>query len=59
LIASIITRKSQAIPAVFSMLAVTTAMAKYLPFETRVQLAELLRDASDEDEQRRQKVTVG
>jgi hypothetical protein len=59
LIANIITRRPQAVPAVLSMLAVTTAMTRYLPFATRVQLAELLRDAADEVERMRQKVPIG
>jgi hypothetical protein len=58
LVASIITRKPEAMSGTLSMIAITAAMAGYLSLEDRIMLAEIMRDAADEVEHRREKVTI-
>lgn len=58
LVVSTITRRPQAVPAIFSMIATATAMTRELPLTNRVQLAEIMLDAADEIERRRQVVHI-
>jgi hypothetical protein len=52
LMCSVITRKPEATKGVVSMIAIVTAMAKYLDAPERVAAAEILRDAADAVERR-------
>jgi hypothetical protein len=58
LIITIVERRSEAMAAPISMAAVITAMAQYLNRRDRIALAEILRDAADRVEHRREVVRI-
>lgn len=58
LICSVVERDPGAVRPIAGLIAFAVRMANMLPIESRVVLAERMRDAADEIEQRRQKVPI-